>query len=151
MEPLTGECFCPINNYPKILNDIDQWDMENDAEMRKIFEITKTRPISGSGPILLIDGNNVELTCGFTSFGSYFNGEIHEIIEEIDLKMWKSFVERVTRHGVQWYMMGDFMSRMMVEIGAYSEEYYNMMRNIKKQLDPNMIISRGKFNFWGDK
>ncbi|MCJ7650071.1 MAG: FAD-binding oxidoreductase [Candidatus Lokiarchaeota archaeon] len=151
MEPLTGECFCPINDYPKILNDIDQWDMENDSEMRKIFEITKTRPISGSGPILLIDGNNVEITCGFTSFGSYFDGETHDIIEEINLKLWRSFLERVTRHGVQWYMMGDFMSRLMVDVGAYTEEYYNMMRSIKKQLDPNMIISRGKFNFWGEK
>ena len=151
MEPLTGECFCPIENYPIILNDIDQWDMENDEDMRKIFEITNTRPIAGSGPILLIDGCNVELTCGFTSFGKYFNGEIHEIIEELDHKLWKSFLERVTRHGVQWYMMGDYMSRLMVDIGAYSEKYYNVMKATKKVLDPNMILSRGKFNFWGEK
>jgi FAD/FMN-containing dehydrogenase len=151
MEPLTGECFCPINAYPKILNDIDQWDMENDSDMRKIFEITRTRPIAGSGPILLIDGNNVELTCGFTSFGKYYEGNIHEIIEELDNKLWKSFLERVTLHGVQWYMMGDYMSRLMVDIGAYNDEYYNMMKSVKKVLDPNMIISRGKFNFWGEK
>jgi len=56
MEPLTGEYFYPINDYPKIMNDIDQWDMENDGEMRKIFEITKIRPTSGSRPINLIDG-----------------------------------------------------------------------------------------------
>jgi glycolate oxidase len=151
MEPLTGECFCPINTYPKILDDIDQWDMEHDGDMRKIFEITKTRPISGSGPILLIDGNNVELTCGFTSFGSYFDGEMHEVIEETNLKLWNSFLERVTRHGVQWYMMGDFMSRAMVNIGAYTEEYYGLMKSIKRFVDPNCILSRGKFNFWRDE
>jgi glycolate oxidase len=150
MEPLTGECFCPINVYPKMLNDIDQWDMENDSDMRKIFEITNTRPIAGSGPVLLIDGNNVELTCGFTSFGKYYDGKIYEIIEELNNKLWKSFLERVTKHGVQWYMMGDYMSRLMVDIGAYSEEYYNMMKSIKKVLDPNTIISRGKFNLWGE-
>jgi glycolate oxidase len=151
MEPLTGECFCPIDVYPKLMNDIDQWDMENDADMRKIFEITNTRPIAGSGPILLIDGNNVEITCGFTSFGKYYDGKIHEIIEELNNKLWKSFLERMTKHGVQWYMMGDYMSRLMVDIGAYSDEYYNMMKSVKKVLDPNMIISRGKFNFWGEK
>ena len=151
MEPLTGECFCPINVYPKMLNDIDQWDMENDADMRKIFEITNARPIAGSGPILMIDGNNVELTCGFTSFGKYYDGKIHEMIEELDNKLWKSFLERVTKQGVQWYMMGDYMSRFMVDIGAYSDEYYNMMKSVKNVLDPNMIISRGKFNFWGEK
>jgi len=150
MEPLTAECFSSINSYPPILNDIEQWDMEHNEDMQKILNVTKTRPIVGSGPIILIDGNNVEITCGFTSFGSYFDGENHEFLRELDLKLWKSLLERVTKSGVQWYMMGDFMSRLMVDIGAYTPEYYNFMKSIKKVLDPKSIISRGKFNFWGD-
>lgn len=150
LQPLTSECFCPINLFPVILQDIDQWDLEHDSDMRKILEITKLRPISGSGPILLIDGNNVEITCGFTSFWSYYDGKIYKEIEELNINLWKSLLKRVTEHGVQWYMMGDFMSRLMVDIGAYSEEYYSLMKGIKKMLDPNMILSRGKFNFWGE-
>ncbi|MFX0008926.1 MAG: FAD-binding oxidoreductase [Candidatus Hermodarchaeota archaeon] len=150
MQPLTAECFSPINMYPPILDDIDQWDQEHSPDMQKIFEITKTRPIAGSGPILLIDGNNVEITCGFTSFWKYYDGKLYDIIEETNDKLWKSLLERVTKHGVQWYMMGDYMSRLMVDIGAYSEEYYTLMKSIKKIVDPNMILSRGKFNFWGD-
>ncbi len=150
MQALTAECFAPIHSYPSILNDIDQWDMEHSEDMQKISEITKIRPIAGSGPILLIDGNNVEITCGFTSFWAFYNGKLHEIIKETNIKLWKSLLERVTKQGVQWYMMGDFMSRLMVDINAYSEEYYNLMKSIKKTLDPQMILSRGKFNFWGD-
>jgi len=150
MEPLTAECFSSINSYPPILNDIDQWDMENNEDMQKILNITNARPIVGSGPILLIDGNNVEITCGLTSFGSYFGGENHEILKELSLKLWKSLLERLTKSGVQWYMMGDFMSRLMVDIEAYTPEYYNLMKSIKKVLDPKSIVSRGKFNFWGD-
>jgi hypothetical protein len=150
MQPLTAECFSPINLYPEILNDIDQWDVEHNEDMQKILNITKTRPITGSGPILLIDGNNVEITCGFTSFGSYFDEENHEFLKELDLKLWKSLLERLTKSGVLWYMMGDFMSRLMVDIGAYTPEYYNLMKSIKKVLDPKSIISRGKFNFWGE-
>ncbi|MBD3196246.1 MAG: FAD-binding protein [Candidatus Lokiarchaeota archaeon] len=149
LEPLTAECFTPINTYPSILADLDQWDIENNEDIQKITEITGVRPITGSGPILLIDGSNVELTCGFTSFGPYYNGEYHEIIEEINLKLWKSVLERVTKHGVQWYMMGDMMSRMMVEIGAYPENFYEFMKSIKKTLDPNSILGRGKFHFGG--
>jgi len=37
----------------------------------------------------------------------------------------------------------------MVDIGAYTPEYYNFMKSIKQTLDPKMILSRGKFNFWG--
>ena len=151
MQPLTAECFCPINTYPRIMDDIDQWDMEHDEDMRKILDVAGNRPIAGSGPILLIDGNNVEITCGFTSFWSYFDGVVHEFIDDLNLTLWKSLLERVTKFGAQWYMMGEFMSQLMVEIGAYPEEYYNLMKSIKKTIDPKMILSRGKFNFWGDK
>jgi FAD/FMN-containing dehydrogenase len=151
MQPLSAECFSPIDTYPTVLNDIDQWDIENNETIQKIFNITQIRPIVGSGPVVLIDGNNVEITCGFTSFWKYFNGEIYETIKETNSKLWKSLLERVTKHGVQWYMMGDYMSRLMVDIGAYSEDFYNFMKSIKQVLDPKMILSRGKFNFWGKK
>ncbi len=151
MQALSAECFCPINSFPEILRDIDQWDVEHNEDMQEIFKITKIRPISGSGPVVLIDGNNVEITSGFVTFWGYYDGEFHKTIEETNLKLWKSLLERVIKHGTQWYMMGEFLSRFMVDIGAYSEEYYNIMKSIKKTLDPNMILSRGKFNFWGDK
>jgi FAD/FMN-containing dehydrogenase len=150
LEPLTAECFTPINTYPEILTDLDIWDMEHNDEIQKITSITGQRPITGSGPILLIDGCNVELTCGFTSFPPYYNGEYHEIIEKLNLKLWKSILERVTKHGVQWYMMGEMMSREMVEMDAYQASFYECMKDIKKTLDPNCILSRGKFDFAGD-
>ncbi len=150
MQPLSAECFCPINKFPEIIRDVDQWDIEHEEDMRKIFNITKIRPISGTGPIPLVDGNNVEVTAGFVSFWRYFDGQIHEVIRETNLKLWKSLLKRLIKHGLQYYMMGEFMSRLMVEIGAYSEDYYNLMKEIKETLDPNMILSRGKFNFWGE-
>ncbi|MFX1448530.1 MAG: FAD-binding oxidoreductase [Promethearchaeota archaeon] len=149
MQALSAECFSPINAYPTILDDIDQWDIEHNEDMQKIFNITQIRPVVGSGPILLVDGNNVEITCGFTSFWSYYNGDSYKIIGETNFKLWKSLLERVNKHGVQWYMMGDYMSRLMVDMGAYPEQYYNFMKSIKQIVDPKMILSRGKFNFWG--
>jgi len=149
LEPLTAECFTPINSYPDILTDLDMWDIEHNDEIQKITDITGQRPITGSGPVLLIDGCNVELTCGFTSFSAYHNGEYHDLIDEINMKLWKSLLKRVTEHGVQWYMMGDMISRVMTNIGAYPEEYYNFMKSIKETMDPNLILSRGKFNFGG--
>ncbi|MFO7794797.1 MAG: FAD-binding oxidoreductase [Promethearchaeati archaeon] len=149
LEPLTAECFTPINTYPSLLADLDQWDVENNEDIQKITDITGVRPITGSGPILLVDGSNVELTCGFTSFAAYYNGEYHEIIDEINEKLWKSILERLTKHGVQWYMMGEMMSRVMVEISAYSETFYELLKSIKTKIDPNLILSRGKFDFGG--
>jgi hypothetical protein len=56
----------------------------------------------------------------------------------------------VTKHGVQWYMMGDYASRMMADIGAYLPPYYKSLEAIKRTLDPKFILSRGKYNLWGD-
>jgi len=150
LEPLTAECFTPINTYPQILMDLDQWDIEHNDDIQKITDITGQRPITGSGPILLIDGCNVELTCGFTSFSAYYNGQYHDIIDKLNEKLWKSILERVTKHGVQWYMMGEMMSRTMVEIGAYQQEFYDFMKSLKKTIDPNYILSRGKFHLGGE-
>ena len=144
---LTAECTAPINKFTNILDDISLWDVEHLEDMKKILDITKIRPVSGSGPIILEEGNNVGLSCGIDTSGSYYNGEVYEIIEEINIKLWKSLLERVAKHGVQFNMLGDILSRLMVDIGAYSPEYYNFMKSLKKTLDPKAILSRGKFNF----
>jgi hypothetical protein len=47
-------------------------------------------------------------------------------------------------------MFATLPSSLMVEIGGYSQEYYNLLKSIKKTLDPNFILSRGKFNLKGD-
>ena len=148
---LDAECHTPITAYPKILKDVELWDIEHSKEMEQILEITGMRPISGAGPIILIGDQNVELTTGFTSFESYIDGKNYEIIKELNLKLWKSLLERITKHGVTWYMLGDILSRLLVEIGAFQPEYLQFLKSIKKTLDPRFILSRGKFNFWGEK
>jgi FAD/FMN-containing dehydrogenase len=147
---LDAECHTPISTYPGILKDVDLWDAEHANEMEQILEIAGMRPITGSGPIILIGDHNVELTTGFTSFESYIDGEHYEIIEELNIKLWKSLLERITKHGVTWYMLGDILSRLLVEIGAFQPEYLQFLTSVKKTLDPRFILSKGKFNFWGD-
>ncbi|MHA1659732.1 MAG: FAD-binding oxidoreductase [Promethearchaeota archaeon] len=146
-----AECHVPIKAYTNILKDLDVWDMEHLEDMNKILEIKGFRPITGSGPIILVDHNNVELACGFTSFASYHEGKNYKIIEEINLKLWKSILERLLKHGCQFYMMGDMMSRLIVDIDGYQKGYYNLMKAIKNTLDPKHVLSRGKYNFWGVK
>ncbi|TKJ20060.1 MAG: hypothetical protein CEE43_13510 [Promethearchaeota archaeon Loki_b32] len=146
-DPVDAECKVPINAYPKIMRDLDQWDLEHSEDMQKILEITGMRPVTGSGPIIMVKDNNVELTCGFSSFTSYYNGEKHTIIDEINIKLWKSLLERLVKHGAMFYMQGDILSRLMVDIGGYQKEFYELMKAIKNVIDPNHILSRGKYNF----
>jgi glycolate oxidase len=150
-EPFTAECFTPINTLSELFIDTQAWENEHQEDMNQISEITGNLTIlSGSGPIAMIDGNNVEYTVGFNTSPSYHNGKKHEIVDEINLKLWKSLLIRMFKHGVQYYMFATLPSSLMVEIGGYSQEYYNLLKSIKKTLDPNFILSRGKFNLKGD-
>jgi FAD/FMN-containing dehydrogenase len=45
------------------------------------------------------------------------------------------------------YMLGYVTSRQLVKSGAFSDQYYNFMKGIKKELDPNNILSPGIFMF----
>jgi glycolate oxidase len=150
-EPFTAECFTPFNTLPNLFVDTQAWENENKESMDQISGITGNLTIlSGSGPIAMIDGNNVEYTVGFNTSNSFHDGKKYEIIDELNLKLWKSLLIRMFKHGVQYYMFGTLPSSLMVEIGAYSEEYYNLLRSIKKTLDPKFILSRGKFKLKGD-
>lgn len=151
-EPFTAECFTPINTLPDLFKDTEAWEIENKEEMNKISDITGNLTIlSGSGPVAIVDGNNVEYTVGFNTSISYHDGKKYDIIDEINLKLWKSLLIRMFKHGVQYYMYGTLPSSLMVEIGAYNEEYYDLLKSIKKILDPNFILSRGKFKLSGEE
>jgi len=150
-EPFTAECFTPINMLPDLFRDTEAWEAENRENMNQISNITGNITIlSGSGPIALVDGNNVEYTVGFNTSRSYYDGKNYKIIDDLNLKLWKSLLIRMFKHGVQYYMFGTLPSSLMVEIGAYSVEYYNLLKSIKETIDPNFILSRGKFNLKGD-
>ena len=133
-EPFTAECFTPINTLPNLFKDTEAWENENREEFNKIIEITGNRAaLSGSGPVAIVDGNNVEYTVGFNTSNSYYDGNEYEVIDEINLKLWKSLLIRMFKQGVQYYMFATLPSSLMVEIGAYSKEYYNLLKLLQAQ------------------
>jgi len=65
-------------------------------------------------------------------------------------ELWKDFlITQIKTLGGIHYWMGEIIGRSLVDSGALSEEYYNFMITIKKALDPNKILSPGKF-YLGD-
>ena len=65
---------------------------------------------------------------------------------DIQYELWKDFlITQIKTLGGIHYWMGEIIGRSLVDSGALSEEYYNFMISIKKALDPNKILSPGKF------
>jgi len=61
-------------------------------------------------------------------------------------EIWKELIiNQIKELGAVHYWMGEIIGRSLVDAGALTPEYYNFMISIKKALDPNKILSPGKF------
>ena len=137
---LTTEAHCPIARFPAVIDVIDKWSAKHAEDFAKIQNMTGIPPGAGCGSVGLAGENNVELAIGFTTVA-------RPDLRDLNLKLWKDQLDAVIRGGGMHYMLGYVTSRQLVESGAFSDSYYNFMKGIKRVLDPNNILSPGKFMF----
>ncbi|MHA1147137.1 MAG: FAD-binding oxidoreductase [Promethearchaeota archaeon] len=65
---------------------------------------------------------------------------------EKQYEIWKELlIAQIKELGAVHYWMGEIIGRSLVDAGALTPEYYNFMISLKKSLDPNKILSPGKF------
>jgi len=132
--PQTGEHHIPVHKYTDLMKIFEKWEVDNSELMEKV------QAMAGVGSSILCDHTTVEVDSGLTV---YNKPEYHEINE----KLWRSYLELVIKSGGMPYMTGMRYSRALIDTGAFSDEFYNFMKAIKNILDPNHIISKGKYYF----
>ncbi|MHA1784969.1 MAG: FAD-binding oxidoreductase [Candidatus Helarchaeota archaeon] len=130
--PQTAENHVPIHKIPEIMNKYVEWETEN-AEL-----INKAKAFPGLGSALLCEHTTVEMDNGVI---------IHNRPElrELNEKLWKSYLEFNIKIGGMPYMAGYKYSRALIDVGAFDGIMYGFMKKIKSVLDPNGILSRGKY------
>ncbi|MHA2391369.1 MAG: FAD-binding oxidoreductase [Promethearchaeota archaeon] len=124
----------PTNLLPEYHKMYDDWTKRNFAKMTEI----------GQGG-----------AAGYIAFGVYPSyidvaggmGAMSTIKHREKLEeLWKDLITtQIKTLGGIHYWMGEIIGRTLVDCGALTEEYYNFMISIKKALDPNKILSPGKF------
>ncbi|MHA1273359.1 MAG: FAD-binding oxidoreductase [Promethearchaeota archaeon] len=106
---------------------------------KKIFDI------GGAGVNFIALGIHpcyIDITGGITL-------SVDKRFREKQYELWKELIIDQIKIGGIHYWMGEIIGRCLVDSGALTPEYYNFMISIKKALDPNKILSPGKF-YLGD-
>ncbi|MHA1270570.1 MAG: FAD-binding oxidoreductase [Candidatus Helarchaeota archaeon] len=132
--PQTGEHHIPVHQYTDLMKKFEKWEADNSELMNQVKAMT------GTASSLLCDHTTVEVDSGLTI---YNRPEFHEINE----KLWKNYLEMIIESGGMPYMAGMLFSRALIDVSAFSDEFYNFMQSIKDTLDPNHILSKGKYYF----
>ncbi|MHA1266281.1 MAG: FAD-binding oxidoreductase [Candidatus Helarchaeota archaeon] len=135
--PQTAEHHLPIHQIPQMIEAFNKWETENSELLNAAGPA-----IHGLGSALLCDHTTVEMDSGLV---------VRNLPEyrEVNEKLWKSNLEMIVKSGGMPYMAGMRFSRALIDVGAFSDPYYNFLKAIKQTLDPEGIISPGKFYLGG--
>jgi hypothetical protein len=64
------------------------------------------------------------------------------------MKIWHKRVQNQARYGGVHYWLGEAISQSIVESGAYTPEFMQFFKDMKRTVDPNYILSPKKFHMY---
>ncbi|MFX0145637.1 MAG: FAD-binding oxidoreductase [Candidatus Hodarchaeota archaeon] len=125
----------PNSSIPKVY----KWANLFDREFKEEFP-TRSNSIIATVIYPLPNGHSV-LVGGFT---------VKSVDEqrETAMKIWHKKARFQVRYGGIHYWLGETFSQSIVEAGAYSPEFSQFFKDMKKTIDPNFILSPRKFHMY---
>jgi len=73
-------------------------------------------------------------------------GDNVEKERERNMKIWHKKIRHQVRYGAAHYWLGESISQSVTEAGAFTPEYEQFFRDMKKTVDPNFLLSPNKFH-----
>jgi len=67
---------------------------------------------------------------------------------EITMKIWHKKIRHQARYGGAHYWLGESISQSIVEADAFTPEFMQFFRDMKKTVDPNFLLSPNKFHMY---
>ena len=75
-----------------------------------------------------------------------FNAKNIDSQREIAMKLWHKRLHHQVKYGGVHYWLGESISQSIVEADAYTPEFMQFFKDIKKTVDPNFLLSPNKFH-----
>ncbi len=85
---------------------------------------------------------------GHCVFAGGFNAENSDEQRAIAMDLWHKKVRAQVRYGGVHYWLGEAISQSIVEANAYTPEFSQFFKEIKRALDPNFLLSPKKFHMY---
>jgi len=73
-------------------------------------------------------------------------GDNVEKERERNMDIWHKKIRHQVRYGAAHYWLGESISQSVTEAGAFTPEYEQFFRDMKKTVDPNFLLSPNKFH-----
>ncbi len=85
---------------------------------------------------------------GHCVFAGGFNAENIDNQRQIAMDIWHKKLQYQARYGGVHYWLGEAISQSIVEADAYTPEFVQFFKDMKKTVDPNFILSPNKFHMY---
>jgi hypothetical protein len=85
---------------------------------------------------------------GHCVFAGGFNAENSDDQRELVMDIWHKKVRSQVRYGGIHYWLGESISQSIVEADAYTPEFLQFFKDIKRVVDPNYLLSPKKFHMY---
>jgi len=123
----------PITNLAAAAEANDAWYAKNMATFpKRAFSVfAATIYALPNGHCVVVGGLNAP----------NLKGERKEVMDT-----WHSRLRHQVKYGGAHYWLGEAISQSIVEAGAYTPEFAQFFKDIKKTVDPNFILSPNKFH-----
>ncbi|MHA1300668.1 MAG: FAD-binding oxidoreductase [Candidatus Helarchaeota archaeon] len=127
----------PISTMAEKIQMSKQFDKEN----REEFPKGSTSAFATS--IHLLPNGHCVFAGGFNADNSAAADE-----RKVAMNMWHKKVRSQVKYGGVHYWLGEAISQSIVEAGAYTPDFIQFFKDIKKIVDPNFLLSPKKFHMY---
>jgi hypothetical protein len=125
----------PISDIAKAAQSSAQFDLKNRNEYPP-----QSMSLFATVIFLLPNGNCVIV--------GGFNADNVDEQRDISMKMWHKKLRNQVRYGGVHYWLGEAISQSIVEADAYTPEFIQFFKDMKKSVDPNFLLSPKKFHMY---
>lgn len=123
----------PVSHLPKVVELADQFDSKNMADYPpgSLTFLAVVISVLSNGHCILVGG---------------FHGFNKDDQRDVAMKMWHKKIRFQVQYGAVHYWLGEAISQSIVEAGAFTPEFAQFFKNMKRTVDPNYILSPNKWH-----